>query len=115
MLIGGGYQGRVDRDSNWTELDFTGLGASARTAWDLFPVMRSAQIMRCWAGFEARIPDDIPVIGPSATSEDAYHAFGFSGHDRRDQPPDRAVPHRSLFGLAGLTAISARPSARWGS
>jgi sarcosine oxidase subunit beta len=33
-----------------------------------------------WAGIEARMPDDIPVIGPSATSEGVFHAFGFSAH-----------------------------------
>jgi sarcosine oxidase, subunit beta len=80
VLIGGGYQGRLDRDSNWTDLDFIGLGTSAQAVWDLFPVMRSAQIVRCWAGIEARMPDDIPVIGPSSTSEGVFHAFGFSGH-----------------------------------
>jgi sarcosine oxidase subunit beta len=26
------------------------------------------------------MPDEIPVIGPSATAADAYHAFGFSAH-----------------------------------
>jgi sarcosine oxidase subunit beta len=42
--------------------------------------MRAAEIVRCWAGIEARMPDDIPVIGPSSTSEGVYHAFGFSAH-----------------------------------
>jgi sarcosine oxidase subunit beta len=42
--------------------------------------MRSATIMRAWAGIEARMPDDIPVIGPSAASEGIYHQFGFCGH-----------------------------------
>ncbi len=48
--------------------------------WDLFPVMRGAEIVRCWAGMEGRMPDDIPVIGPSATQENVFHAFGFSAH-----------------------------------
>jgi sarcosine oxidase subunit beta len=26
------------------------------------------------------MPDDIPVIGPSSTSEGVFHAFGFSAH-----------------------------------
>lgn len=80
VLIGGGYQGRTRRDENWTELDFTGLSASARTVWDLFPIMREAEIVRCWAGIEARMPDDLPVIGPSASAPGVYHAFGFCGH-----------------------------------
>ena len=80
VLIGGGHRGRADLATNWTDLDFTALAVSARTVWDLFPVMRSAQIVRAWAGIEARMPDDIPVIGPSRTSENVWHAFGFSAH-----------------------------------
>jgi sarcosine oxidase subunit beta len=80
VLIGGGYTGRAERDDNRTTLDFAKLALSARTVWDLFPVMRGAEIVRCWAGLEGRMPDDIPVIGPSATHADAYHAFGFSAH-----------------------------------
>ncbi|MFI4988216.1 MAG: NAD(P)/FAD-dependent oxidoreductase [Alphaproteobacteria bacterium] len=80
VLIGGGYRGRAERDSNTTELDFRGLAESARTVEALFPIMRGAEIVRAWAGIEARMPDDIPVIGPSSTSENLFHAFGFSGH-----------------------------------
>ncbi len=80
VLIGGGRRARVERDTETTELDWRELAASAQTAWDLFPVMRIATIARGWAGIEARMPDDIPVIGASSTAPDAYHAFGFSAH-----------------------------------
>ena len=80
VLIGGGHRGSLDRDSNRTELDFSRLAVSAQTVWDLFPIMRGAQIVRCWAGIEARMPDDIPVIGPSSKAEGVYHQFGFCGH-----------------------------------
>jgi len=80
VLIGGGHLGRPDRDRNTTRIDWTKLAESARTVWELFPVMRAADIVRAWAGIEARMPDDIPVIGPSATAEGVYHQFGFCGH-----------------------------------
>jgi sarcosine oxidase subunit beta len=80
VLIGGGYKGRVARDENRSDLDFIGLSLSAQTVWDLFPIMRGAEIVRCWAGIEGRMPDEIPVIGPSSTSPGIYHAFGFCGH-----------------------------------
>lgn len=80
VLIGGGYRGRPNRDTNWTDLDFGKLAENARTAAALFPVMASAEIVRAWAGIEGRMPDDIPVIGPSSTSEGVFHAFGFSAH-----------------------------------
>ena len=79
VLIGGGHQGRADPASNQTLLNFKGLAASADTAAILFPCLRGAQIVRCWAGIEGAMPDEIPVIGASA-ADGAYHAFGFSGH-----------------------------------
>lgn len=80
VMIGGGYRGKPLRDSNVSILDWQKLRESARTVWELFPVMRSATIVRAWAGIEARMPDDIPVIGPSRTAEGLYHQFGFSAH-----------------------------------
>ena len=80
VLIGGGHQGRPDRDANSTEIDWHKLAESARTVWELFPAMHGAFVVRAWAGIEARMPDDIPVIGPSATAEGVYHQFGFCGH-----------------------------------
>ncbi|AWB06859.1 FAD-dependent oxidoreductase (plasmid) [Azospirillum humicireducens] len=80
VLIGGGLLGRAMRDENRTELDFSQVSVNARTVWDLFPCMRGATIVRSWAGIEARMPDQIPVIGPSGTQPDLYHSFGFSAH-----------------------------------
>jgi sarcosine oxidase, subunit beta len=91
VMIGGGYKGALDRETNWTALDFRGLAQSAETVADLFPVMRSAQIVRAWAGIEARMPDDIPVIGPSSTEEGVFHAFGFSGHGFQLGPISGAI------------------------
>jgi len=80
VMIGGGYRARPYRDENRSEIDWHQLALSAQTVWELFPVMRSATIVRAWAGIEARMPDDIPVISPSAASEGIYHQFGFSAH-----------------------------------
>lgn len=80
VLIGGGYRGRADPETNRTDLDFRALALSAQTVWDLFPIMRGAEIVRAWAGIEACMADEIPVIGPSATAPGAFHAFGFSAH-----------------------------------
>ena len=60
--------------------DYARLALNARTAADLFPRMRHAEIVRAWAGIEGVMPDGIPVIGPSSTEERAWHAFGFSAH-----------------------------------
>jgi len=80
VLIGGGRRARVDRNTETTELDFHALAQGAAMVCELFPHMRGAVVNRGWAGIEARMPDDIPVIGASARHERAFHAFGFSAH-----------------------------------
>jgi sarcosine oxidase subunit beta len=80
VVIGGGHLAQPFRDQNSTVIDWSKLAISARTVWELFPVMREATIVRAWAGIEARMPDDIPVVGPSSTSEGVFHQFGFSAH-----------------------------------
>jgi sarcosine oxidase subunit beta len=80
VLIGGNLRGSADRDAETTSLNFHDFAARAQTVIDLFPIMRSATIVRCWAAIEAETEDKCPVIGPSTTVEDAYHAFGYSGH-----------------------------------
>ncbi|GGF04510.1 sarcosine oxidase subunit beta [Aliidongia dinghuensis] len=80
VLIGGGHRGVPDTARELSSVDFQKLVVSARTVADLFPIMRDAQIVRAWSGIESRMPDDLPVIGPSSTEEGAYHAFGFSAH-----------------------------------
>ena len=80
IMIGGGQRGRADLATNRTTLDYERLAFNAKTAADLFPQMRHAQIVRAWAGIEGMMPDGIPVIGPSSRQERAWHAFGFSAH-----------------------------------
>jgi sarcosine oxidase subunit beta len=80
LLIGGGHRADLDLATNRTKLNFALLAKSAATVAELFPCLRNVSIVRAWAGIEARMPDDIPVIGRSATEESAFHAFGFSAH-----------------------------------
>ena len=80
VVIGGGHLATSDRDRNETVLDWEKLAISARTVWELFPAMREATIVRAWAGIEAYMPDGIPVVGKSSTSEGVFHQFGFSTH-----------------------------------
>lgn len=80
VLIGGAHLARHDMQTGTTSIDFRNLATSSQTVIDLFPLMRDVQIVRCWAGLEAFMPDHIPVIGPSARAPGAWHAFGFSAH-----------------------------------
>jgi len=80
VLIGGGRRAWVDRDAEWTELDFHALSVGAGMVCELFAHMAGAVVNRGWAGIEACMPDEIPVIGASRRRENAFHAFGFSAH-----------------------------------
>jgi sarcosine oxidase subunit beta len=80
VLIGGGHLGEADPALQKTRLNMAGLAISARTAAEIFPCMQSVRVLRCWAGIEGVMPDQIPVIGASARFPDAFHLFGFSAH-----------------------------------
>jgi sarcosine oxidase, subunit beta len=80
VLIGGGHRAEGDRETETIRLDFAKLALSARIVMDFFPFLKDVRVVRAWAGLEARMPDDIPVIGPSGTAPGVFHAFGFTGH-----------------------------------
>ncbi|APW40170.1 FAD-dependent oxidoreductase [Rhodoferax koreense] len=80
VLIGGGLRCGADVVRRHGEVDFMKLSSSAQTVTDLFPHLGPINIVRAWAGVEAFMPDDIPVIGPSRHAPQLVHAFGFSAH-----------------------------------
>jgi len=45
----------------------------------LFPPLAHAHVIRFWSGVEGSLPDHHPVIGPSPTTPQLIHAFGFCG------------------------------------
>ncbi len=80
LLIGGAHRAELDFAHQTTTLNWARLATSARTVMALFPQLDNVRIVRAWAGIEAFMPDDLPVIGASSVSPDAWHAFGFSAH-----------------------------------
>ncbi len=80
LLIGGAHMAELDFEHQISEMNWSRLASSARTVMSLFPQLENVRIVRTWAGIEAFMPDNLPVISRSSTSPDAYHAFGFSAH-----------------------------------
>lgn len=80
LLIGGAHLAELDMARQRTEMNWAKLASSARTVTALFPQLKNVRIVRTWAGIEAFVPDNLPVIDRSRGSADAYHAFGFSAH-----------------------------------
>ncbi|PWC16442.1 NAD(P)/FAD-dependent oxidoreductase [Brenneria corticis] len=80
VVIGGGLRGRADTVARRATVETSAMKRSARTVLELFPFLRDAAIVRCWAGVEAVTPDQLPVIGTGGEGAGIVHAFGFSGH-----------------------------------
>lgn len=80
VLIGGGLRCAADVVRRHGEVDFLKLSSSAKTVTDLFPHLAGINIVRAWAGVEAFMPDEIPVISLGRHAPQLVHAFGFSAH-----------------------------------
>ena len=64
---------------------------AAAAAITMVPQLRNVLLLRSWTGIEGRMPDGLPVVGPSPTVEGLFHAFGFSGHGFQLGPAVGAV------------------------
>jgi len=79
VILGGGH-GESDPAVPWSrplpEVTLEALEHAVR----LVPALAGVQVIRSWSGIDGKMPDGIPVIGPSRTTPGLFHAFGFSGH-----------------------------------
>lgn len=80
VVIGGAHKASLDMSKERTTIDFSEMRQSARTVLEHFPIMRSATIVRCWAGIEGVMKDGLPVIGESPSIPGLFHVCGFSAH-----------------------------------
>jgi sarcosine oxidase subunit beta len=80
VVIGGGHDGGFDTETEIASIKLSELKVMAQIVTDIFPFLKDVPIVRHWPGIIGRLPDNIPVIGPSHNAPDLYHAFGFSGH-----------------------------------
>nr|WP_252869777.1 FAD-binding oxidoreductase [Brucella pituitosa] len=65
--------------------------AGMRSLAEVAPVLGDAQVIRVWSGMEGYLPDMIPIIGPSTTTQGLFHAFGCCGHGFQIAPGVGAV------------------------
>jgi glycine/D-amino acid oxidase-like deaminating enzyme len=72
VLIGGGWQGRGDRDARVSEVIPENLIGNARLACHAVPALGETRMVRAWTGFEAETQDAMPVIGEVPGIEGAY-------------------------------------------
>ncbi len=103
VLIGGGHQGRNDVERETSTVLFGSLAKAAVVATEIFPLMRGVRMVRSWTGIEAMPPDQVPIIGESATVRGVFHSFGYSGHGFQLAPAaGRAVAELMARGATNL-------------
>jgi glycine/D-amino acid oxidase-like deaminating enzyme len=72
VVIGGGWQGRGDRERGGVELVPEHLVGNVRLACHAVPALASARLARAWAGLEAETADALPAVGPVPGVPGAY-------------------------------------------
>ena len=80
-LIGGGWPATItDEAANAWVLQDDSVRASLDVAGEVYPPVAACTLARGWAGLEAFMPDDLPVLGPVPGVSGLLVAAGFSGH-----------------------------------
>jgi len=64
VVIGGGWQGRGDRQRGGVEIVPDRLIGNLRLAAWAIPALREANVLRTWLGLEAETADAMPILGP---------------------------------------------------
>ena len=72
VVIGGGWQGKGDRDTGTTELEPESLIGNLRLACHTIPALVRSRIARAWLGFEAETADALPAVGALPGREGVY-------------------------------------------
>jgi sarcosine oxidase subunit beta len=102
VIFGGGHGGGNWRDWRSRPATATTIAAIPKLL-DIVPAFCDALIIRSWSGIDGELPDQLPIIGPSATTPGLLHAFGFHGAGFQLGPVIGAI-------LAELTLTGATPS-----
>ncbi|HRD76898.1 MAG TPA: FAD-dependent oxidoreductase [Hyphomicrobiaceae bacterium] len=76
VVIGGGWQGRGDRQKGAHEIEPANLIGNVRLACHAIPALRSGRIVRSWAGIEGKTADELPIIGRLPGHENAWAVGG---------------------------------------
>jgi len=80
IVFGGGNRGPAFPDIRRAYVVPGNLLAQLPQICRLVPALSTVRVIRSWSGIESYLPDDIPIMGPSARVSGLYYAFGFCGH-----------------------------------
>jgi sarcosine oxidase subunit beta len=80
IVFGGGNRGPAFADIRRAYVMPQNTLAQFKQLRRLIPALARLNIIRVWSGIESYLPDDKPIMGPSARVSGLYYAFGFCGH-----------------------------------
>jgi sarcosine oxidase subunit beta len=79
IVFGGGMRNEVDLEARRVYVDPALTLNQMPRLQRLVPGIGALRLIRTWSGIESYLPDDAPVIGPSAKAPGLFYAFGFCG------------------------------------
>lgn len=80
IVFGGGGRGPASAQTGRATVKPANTLSQLEQITRIVPALDRLSIIRVWSGVESYLPDDIPVMGPSARVSGLYYAFGFCGH-----------------------------------
>lgn len=80
IVFGGGNRSTPDLESRRAFVKPENTLSQFREIIRIVPALERLNVIRVWSGVESYLPDDIPIMGPSAKVPGLYYAFGFCGH-----------------------------------
>ena len=80
VIFGGGNRGPAFADIKRAYVLPQNTLAQLKQLRRIVPALGALRVIRVWSGIESYLPDDIPIMGPSARVGGLFYAFGFCGH-----------------------------------
>ena len=80
IVLGGGFRTVPDLDTRRAIVAPRNTLVQLEQLGRMVPALSRLSVIRVWSGVEGYLPDDIPIMGPSAKISGLYYAFGFCGH-----------------------------------
>ena len=79
VVLGGSTRGPASNETNRAAVLPENMLGQMEQLRRVMPGLSAVNVIRVWSGVESYLPDDLPVMGPSATTPGLYYAFGFCG------------------------------------
>ncbi|PTQ12133.1 sarcosine oxidase subunit beta [Sphingomonas oleivorans] len=79
IICGGFARGPASNETNRATVLPEAILGQMEQLRRVMPGFANVSTIRSWSGIESYLPDDVPIMGPSATTPGLYYAFGFCG------------------------------------